>query len=217
MTWDWSYAWSVFPQLLQALGVSVAATLVAFVVAVVLGLALAMGRRSGAKPVAWAAAAFVQFIRSTPLLIQLYFIFYVLPLYGLALSAFAAGVLGLGVHYSTYLSEVYRAGINSVSKGQWEAATALNLSRPATWLRVILPQAIPPVVPVLGNYLLTMFKDTPLLSAITLVEMLQTAKILGSESFRYVEPFTIVGLLFLAVSYPSALLIHRLEIRLSRR
>ena len=217
MTWDWSYTWSILPQLLQALTVAVAATLVGFVVAAILGLLLALGRRSSTRAVSWVAGAFVQFIRSTPLLVQLYFIFYVLPLYGLSLTAFAAGVLGLGVHYSTYLSEVYRAGINSVSRGQWEAATALNLPRSATWLRVILPQAIPPVIPVLGNYLLTMFKDTPLLSAITLVEMLQTAKILGSESFRYVEPFTIVGLLFLAVSYPSAILIRRLEIRVNRR
>jgi polar amino acid transport system permease protein len=217
VTWDWSYTWSILPQLLQALTVAVAATLVAFVVAAILGLLLALGRRSSTRAVSWVAGAFVQFIRSTPLLVQLYFIFYVLPLYGLSLTAFAAGVLGLGVHYSTYLSEVYRAGINSVSRGQWEAATALNLPRSATWLRVILPQAIPPVIPVLGNYLLTMFKDTPLLSAITLVEMLQTAKILGSESFRYVEPFTIVGLLFLAVSYPSAILIRRLEIRVNRR
>lgn len=148
MNWDWSYARSITPQLVDALKVSVEATLGAFVLAAVLGLVLAMLRRSPFRPVAWVASAFVQFIRSTPLLVQLYFIFYVMPAYGLTLSAFAAGVLGLGIHYSTYLSEVYRAGIDSVNRGQWEASVALNFSRPTVWLRIILPQAIPPIVPV---------------------------------------------------------------------
>jgi polar amino acid transport system permease protein len=147
------------------------------------------------------------------LLVQLYFLFYVLPSLGLALSPLTTGILGLGLHYAAYCSEVYRAGIESIPRGQWEAATALNLGRFTTTFKVILPQAIPPVVPALGNYLVAMFKDTPLLSAITVLEMLQQAKILGSESFRYIEPLTLVGLAFLVMSLLAAVAIRALERR----
>lgn len=213
---DWQFMWSLLPQMGSAFGVTIKATLGAFALAAVLGLVIAVGRRSGVKLIDALLAAFVEFVRSTPLLVQLYFLFYVMPRYGLALSPLTAGIIGLGLHYSTYLSEVYRAGIESVAKGQWEAATALDFSRGQTWLRIILPQAVPPIVPMLGNYLVLMFKETPLLSAITVVEMMQTAKIIGAGTFRYLEPFTLVGLLFLVLSYPSALLVKRMERRLAR-
>src|SRR5690606_37212771 len=121
------------------------------------------------------------------------------------------------IHYSTYLSEVYRSGIEAVPKGQWEASTALNFTRTKTWLRIIFPQSIPPTIPVMGNYLIVMFKETPTLSAITVVELLLTAKELGSSSFKYVEPLTLVGIIFLALSYPSALLVRALEKRMQGR
>jgi len=105
----------------------------------------------------------------------------------------------------------------AVPKGQWEAATALNFSPTRTWFSIIIPQAIPPVIPVMGNYLIGMFKETPLLSAITLVEILQTAKIIGSHSFRYLEPITVVGIVFLLLSYISSIGVQKLEIRLNRR
>ncbi|MFZ5643620.1 MAG: ectoine/hydroxyectoine ABC transporter permease subunit EhuD [Bacillota bacterium] len=215
--WDWEFAISILPQLLKALQITIVATFLGFLLASVAGLLLAFGRRSGIRPLALATGGFVEFVRSTPLLAQLYFIFYVLPHLGLTLSPLMAGVVGLGLHYSTYLSEVYRAGIDAVPRGQWEAATALNFSKSRIWRSIILPQAIPPVVPVMGNYLIGMFKDTPLLSAITLVEVLQQAKIIGDRSFQYVEPITIVGVLFLILSYISSLAIRRLEVRLNRR
>lgn len=215
--WNWEFAFSVFPFILDAMWVTVSATVAAFALALVLGLLLAVLRRSSFKPLTWAVVGVTEFIRSTPLLVQLFFIFYVLPFYGISLSPFAAGTIGLGIHYSTYCAEIYRSGINNVPRGQWEAATALNFSPFKKWTKVILPQAIPPVIPMLGNYLIAMFKETPLLSSITLVEMMQTAKIIGSQTFRYLEPITIVGLLFLVLSYPSALLIGRLEKKLNRR
>ena len=162
----------------------------------------------------------MEFIRSTPLLAQLFFIFYALPqlpYVGISLSPLTAGILGLGIHYSTYLSEVYRAGIDAVPRGQWEAAIALNFSKGRTWLNIILPQAIPPIVPVLGNYLIGMFKDTPMLSAVTVVELLLTARIIGTHSFRFIEPFTMVGILFLVLSYISSLGVQWLEYRLNSR
>jgi polar amino acid transport system permease protein len=155
----------------------------------------------------------VEFVRSTPLLIQLYFLYYVLPEYGLTLSPLVIGILALGLHYSCYTAEVYRAGIEAVPRGQWEAARALSLSPQATWRRVILPQAVPPTLPVLGNYLIAMFKDTPLLAAITVMEMLQTAKLIGAESFRYLEPLTITGVVFLVVSLAASCLVRHLETR----
>ena len=215
--WDWKFAVEILPELLRAVKITISATLVAFVLAAGSGLLLALGRRSSFKPLSLLLGGLIQFIRSTPLLVQLYFIFYALPGLGLVLSPFTAGGLGLGLHYSTYLSEVYRSGIDHIPRSQWEASKALNFSKIRTWVSVILPQAIPPVLPVLGNYLIVMFKETPLLSAITLVELLQTAKIIGSMSFRYNEAFTIVGLLFLALSYPSSLLFRQLENRLNVR
>ncbi len=213
MIWDWDYTRDILPDLLRGLVVTVQATLVGSVVALLLGLVFALLRRSGLRAVRIVTGAFVEFIRSTPLLVQLYVLFFVLPTVGITLSGFQAGVIGLGVHYATYTSEVYRAGIEGVPRGQWEAATALNLPTSRVWRSVILPQAIPRVLPALGNYVIAMFKETPLLSAITVLEMLAIAKGLGSQTFRYLEPLTLVGLLFLLVSLPASLTVRRLERR----
>lgn len=209
--WDWSFTVSILPKLLKSLQITLAATLVAFLLSCFLGLLIAVLKRSRIKPVVWLVGAGVEFIRSTPLLAQVFFVFYVLPKFGFALSPFLAGVLTLGVHYSTYLSEVYRAGIDSIPKGQWEAASVLNFSRSHVWLKIIIPQAIPPMIPVFGNYLIALLKDTPLLSAITLIELLGTAKIIGADSFRYLEPITLAGVIFLAVSYLLSLLVQQLN------
>ncbi|WP_419877480.1 ectoine/hydroxyectoine ABC transporter permease subunit EhuD [Brevibacillus centrosporus] len=214
--WSWSFTWEILPQILEAIQTTILATVIGFALAIVGGLILAFGRRVKQRWLSVVVAGIIEFVRSTPLLVQLYFLFYGLPAIGISFGPFTAGVLGLGIHYSAYLSEVYRSGIDAVPKGQWEAAKALNFSRGKTWSRIILPQAIRPIVPVLGNYLLVMFKETPILSAITLVEMLLTAKMIGSASFRYLEAFTLVGILFLVLSYVSTLLIRRLETRWGR-
>lgn len=215
--WDMSFAIEVFPRLLAALRITVTATVVGFALASVLGLVWAVARRSKIKLVSRLVGLLVDFIRTTPLLAQLYFIFYVFPQFGLTLNAFASGVLGLGLHYSTYLSEVYRSGIDGVPKGQWEASRALNFSTARTWAKIILPQAVPPILPVMGGYLIGMFKQTPLLSAITVVELLQTAQIIGSDTFRYLEPITMVGFLFLVLSYTSSLGVDWLDSKLNKQ
>ncbi|MDH5509570.1 MAG: ectoine/hydroxyectoine ABC transporter permease subunit EhuD [Nitrospinota bacterium] len=211
MIFDWRFALQILPELMRALLVTVQATLAGFAIALVLGMAWALLRRSKSVTFSRTVFWFVEFIRSTPLLVQVYFMFFALPEYGLKLSPLATGVAALGLHYSAYLSEVFRAGIEAVPRGQWEAARALNMSRYRTWTRVILPQAIPPVTPVLGNYLIAMFKDTPMLAAITVMELLQSAKLIGAQTFRYMEPLTLVGLLFLLVSLMSSFIIRRLE------
>ncbi|NMK49788.1 ectoine/hydroxyectoine ABC transporter permease subunit EhuD [Achromobacter sp. Bel] len=213
---DWSFALEILPTLGSALVITIQATVLGMLVAVTLGLVLAMLRRSRLRMVSLPTAFVIEFVRSTPLLVQMYFLFYVLPLTGAKMSPLTTGIVALGVHYATYCAEVYRAGIEAVPRGQWEAATALNMSRWRTAVGVVLPQAIPPVVPALGNYLVAMFKDTPLLSAITVVELLQQSKMIGSATFRYTEPLTLVGLLFLALSLVAAWGVRGMEARLQR-
>lgn len=214
---DLQYAIEIFPTVFSALKVTISATLVGFLIAFVLGLLLALLSRTNNVVVSKITNGAIKFIRNTPLLVQLYFIFYVFPAFGLTLSPFVAGSLGLGVHYGTYLSEVFRSGIDGVAVGQWEVAQALNFTKRQTWTRLILPQTVPPIIPVIGNYFITMFKETPVLSAITLVEILQQAKILGANSFSYVEPITIVGILFFVLSYPASLLIRQLEKKMNSK
>jgi len=210
--WSWDVAADVLPLLLRGLWVTVQAVFWGMLLALALGLVWSVLRRSRRRVLAAPASAAVEFVRSTPLLVQLYFLYYfVLPGCGVPPSAFLTGVLALGMHFSCYTAEVYRAGIDAVPRGQWEAAAALNLTRLQTYRHVVLPQAIPPVIPALGNYLIAMFKETPLLSAITVVEILQRALNYGSEHFRYLEPLTMVGLLYLLVSLSAAALVRRLE------
>lgn len=215
--WSWSFAAEIFSDILKCLPVTVGSTLVAFVVAALVGLVLAVLLQTKIKWLRKILLVLVDLIRSTPLLVQLYVIYYVLPNYGLLLTPFVTGVIGLGIHYSTYLSEVYRSGIDAIPKGQWEAADCLGLTKLQTWLKIVIPEAIPPILPVIGNYLITMFKETPILSAISLIEILQEAKILGSRSFRYIEGFTIVGVLFMAVSLAASFIVVRVTTVVTRK
>ena len=217
MLFDWQFALSILPQLARAAVVTIEATLLGFVVAAVLGLVLALLRRSENPWISTPTGGLIEFIRSTPVLIQIFFLYFVFPRFGIVIPAFTAGVMALGLHYACYCSEVYRAGLEGIPRGQWEAATALNLSPARTYWDVIIPQAIPPVVPALGNYLIGMFKETPLLSAIAVVELMQTAKIIGSETFRYLEPITMVGIFFLIMSLVSAAGVRRVEAWLKSR
>ncbi len=216
MIWDWNFTFEILPKLAGAALVTIEATLLGFAIAATLGLLVAVARIAFPRS-AWGISVVVELVRSTPLLIQIFFLYFVFPKFGVMLDAFTAGVLAIGVHYAAYCSEVYRAGFDNIPRGQWEASIALNLSSWTTLRDIIVPQAIPPIVPALGNYLVALFKETPLLSAIAVLELMQTAKIIGSETFRYTEPITLVGLFFLAMSLVSAALIKALEIMLDRR
>jgi len=211
MEWNWDHAFAVLPQLADGLLVTIQATIVASLLAYVLGLGIAIVKMSKSKLTRISIYWITEFVRRTPILVQLYVVFYVLPDFGIFLSPFVAGVIGLGLHFSTYTSEVYRAGIENVPKGQWEAARSLNYSAYHTWRFVILPQAIPPMFPPLANYLITMFKETPLLSAITVVELFNAANIYSNSHYKYLEPMTLVGLFFLLVSIPAAMIALKIE------
>jgi len=213
MDWDWNFVWEIMPTLIQGVKITILATVLGSILAAIVGLAIALARRSPNRAVSRGVGWFAEFIRGTPLLVQLYFIFYVLPDIGILLPPLVAGVIGLGLHYGTYTAEVYRAGIDNVPRGQWEAAKACNLSARQTWTHIIIPQAIPPMIPALANYFIAMFKETPLLSAITVLELMNQAKSVANTYYRYIEPITLVGAFFLAISLCSVVLLRWLERR----
>ena len=217
MEWDWNFVWQIMPTLLEGLKITIIASIFGAAVAAIVGLFFAILRRSPIAAVSKTTGFVVEFIRGTPLLVQLYFIFYVLPDFGIRLPALVAGVIGLGLHYGTYAAEVYRSGIENVPRGQWEAAKAANLTERQAWIHVILPQAIPPMIPALANYLVAMFKETPLLSAITVLELMNQAKSVANSSYRYIEPMTLVGIFFLIMSLISVFFLRWLEERFARR
>ncbi len=193
--------------------ITILATILGYVLAVVLGLGLALLRRTRRRWLARTVNFLIEFIRGTPLLVQLYFLFYIMPDLGLTLSPLTAGVIGLGLHYATYPAEVYRAGIDNTPRGQWEAAKACNLTSGQSWRHVILPQAIPPMLPALANYFIAMFKETPLLSAITVLELMNQARSVANFNYRYLEPMTLVGAFFLVISLIAVVGLRLLERR----
>ena len=211
MIWDWDFAIGILPSLLRGLRLTLIITFSAFGISLVLGLFVSVFRFLKIPVLSHLLNFYVSFIRGTPLLVQAYMVFFVLPYYGVILDPVPTAIVVLGINYSAYIAEVFRSGIEQLAKGQWEAARALSLSTRRTWTRIVIPQAIRPIIPVLGNYLIQMFKDSAILSAITVLELLGTGLQIGSRTFRYLEPITLVGLLFLAVSVPSSLLVRRLE------
>ena len=214
---DWLFATSILPILLKGLVVTIQATVVGFFVAAVLGLVLAALKSSRLRLIAWPARLITEFIRDTPLLGQLFFLYYVLPEYGIVLPAFLTGALALGIQYSAYTSEVYRAGIESIAKGQTEAACALDLSPLRTFCVIIVPQAIPRIIPALGNYLVSIMKDVPVLSVVSILEMLNVAKIIGDRTFNYLIPLSIVGGLYLVLTLVASAAIRHLDQRLPKQ
>lgn len=218
--WNWSTVIDVFPLIFQAMWTVLGLTIASFIFALLFGIIWTVLRRIPFKPLRWLVIFILNFIRSTPPIVQLFFLYYAwpqIPYIGVTLSSIQAAIIGLGVHFSTYISEVYRSGISDVKKGQWEAATALNYSKWQKWTKIILPQAIPPVIPMIGNYLIIMFKEIPLTLAVGVAGMVVTAKEYGADKFEFVEPLTVVGFFFLVLSYPSALFIRWLEKVTNRR
>ncbi|MFD5078339.1 ectoine/hydroxyectoine ABC transporter permease subunit EhuD [Streptomyces sp. NPDC058371] len=216
MKWDWSAVGDFMPHFRDGLLVTLQALVLGSLISFALGLLWALLMRTPTRWVRWPVGVVTEFVRNTPLLVQLFFLFYVLPEWGLTFSALTTGVVAIGLHYSTYTMQVYRAGIEGVPAGQWEAATALNLPLTRTWTAVILPQAIRRVVPALGNYVISMLKDTPLLMAITVLDMLGEARLFSQEHFQFTEPLTVIGVAFILISYPASLLMRALERRLVR-
>jgi polar amino acid transport system permease protein len=214
---NWQFALSILPILLRGMVVTLQATLVGFVLAAIFGLVLAALKSAPLRLVSWPAKLISEFLRDTPLLVQLFFLYYVLPDYGIVLPAFLTGALALGLQYSAYASEVYRAGLESVPRGQYEAARALDLSSIHTFRIIVLPQAIPRIIPALGNYLVSIMKDVPLLSVVSVLEMLNVAKIIGDRTFNYLIPLSMVGGLYLVMTLVAAAGVRYLDTRLPKQ
>ncbi|CDQ40999.1 MULTISPECIES: ectoine/hydroxyectoine ABC transporter permease subunit EhuD [Virgibacillus] len=218
--WSWEVFAEAFPIVLEGLGITLGLTIACYLFALIFGFFWTFLRRIPFKPINWIVTWVMEFIRSTPPLVQLFFIYYawpMVPVVGVTLDPFTSAILGLGIHFSTYIGEVYRSGIDGVDKGQWEAAKSLNFSTKQKWTKIILPQAIPPTIPMLGNYLIIMFKEVPLASTIGVAGILHMANSYGAQYWTYLEPLTIVAILFLIMSYPSAILINKLEKKMNRR
>jgi polar amino acid transport system substrate-binding protein len=200
--------------LLRSAGLTVALSLLSFPLAVGMGLLIALGRRYGPRPLRWGLGAWVELLRGTPLMLQLYFVFFVLPEVGVVIPAFWTGVLGLAVNYSAYEAEIYRAGLQAVPQGQVDAALALGMSRAQAIRWVVLPQAIRTVIPPVVSDFIALFKDTSVCSVITLVELTKRFSVLSQSTQATLELMALTALLYLLMSYPLALLSRRLEARL---
>lgn len=211
--WQWDFTFEILPRLLWATLNTLMAAGIGYAIALVVGLAFALAQRTPWPAVTRTVREAVEFLRSTPLVLQIFFVFYVGPQFGLRLSPWTAGMIAIGLHYASYLSEVYRGGIDAVPRGQWEACKALNLSTRRTYFRIIIPQALPAALPGMGNYLVGIFKDTPMLSVIGVAELMHTANALGSETYRFLEPYTLVGVIFLVISLPTAAGLRAFEAR----
>ncbi|MBF5003394.1 ectoine/hydroxyectoine ABC transporter permease subunit EhuD [Diaphorobacter caeni] len=207
------HARDFLPILLQGAVVTVQVTVLSFLLSSVIGLVLALGKLSPIKAVSMVSSAIINIIRGLPIIVQLFYIYFVLPDFGIQLSAFQAGVIGLGIAYSAYQAENFRAGIEAVDPGQREAALAMGM-RPAMLMRrVILPQAFRIALPPYGNTLVMMLKDSSLVSTITVAEMTRAGQLIASSTFQNMTVYTLVALLYLAMSLPLVGMLRRLEKR----
>lgn len=204
-----------FPDLMRGALISLELTFCVMLLSLPFGLLLAMAKIGRSRLLRILASFYIEIVRGTPALLQLFYIYFVLPAFGIRFDPFMAGVVGLAINYSAYLAEVYRAGIVAVPHGQVEAAKALGMSRARMMRLIILPQAIRVVVPPLGNYCISLFKDTSLVSIVTVRELIFTGQIISSTNFQYFTVFTIVGAIYLFFSYPAALFVRWLEKRMA--
>ena len=202
------------PILLKGAVVTVEVTVLSFLLSSVIGLGLALMRLSPIKAVSAAGATIVNIIRGLPIIVQLFYIYFVLPDIGIQLTAFQAGVIGLGIAYSAYQAENFRAGIEAVDPGQREAAQAMGMRGALIMRRVILPQAFRIALPPYGNTLVMMLKDSSLVSTITVAEMTRAGQLIASSTFQNMTVYTLVALLYLLMSLPLVFCLRRLERRL---
>jgi len=199
--------------LLAGLVLTIGLTFVVMALSLPFALLVTLGGMSRTRWLRWPIKAYVEVMRGTPLLLQLIYIYYVLPEIGIRLNSFVAGTIGLALNYSAYISEVYRGAIQAVPRGQHDAAAALGLSRGRAMRLVILPQAFRIALPNLGNYFISLFKDTALCSVVSIQEVVFTAQIIAARNFQYFTLYTVVGVMYFVVSFPAARLVGWLERR----
>lgn len=212
MNFDVQFALSMLPVVVEAIPTTILVAIAACIGASLLGFSLEMMRRSN-RYIGWLVRFVIDFIRSTPALVQIYFFYFVLPFYGVTLPALAVGVVGLSIYYSGYLAEVFKAGIEAIPSGQFEAAKAIGLTRFDATVFVIAPQMLRNIAAPMGNYFVGILKSTPYLAVIGVNEMLGASMQVASDTFRYAEPMAIVGIVFLILAVSIAQLVRLLEER----
>ncbi|MBR7954153.1 amino acid ABC transporter permease [Burkholderia cenocepacia] len=205
------------PILLKGAVVTIEITACAFVLSSVLGLILALLKVSRNRAVATAGSTIINVIRGLPIIVQLFYMYFVLPDLGVQLSAFQAGVLGLGIAYSAYQAENFRAGIEAIDRGQIEAAHAIGMRSPMIMRRVVLPQAFRIALPPYGNTLVMLLKDSSVASTITVAEITRAGQLIASSTFQNMSVYTLVALLYLALGLPLMFAVNRLGKRLALR
>ncbi len=204
------------PLLLKGLWLTIAVTVLALCLSTVLGLVWALLRTSGIPALATPTRIFIELLRGIPILVVLFYIYFVMPEIGLDLTAFQAGVIGLALTYSCYIGETFRAGIEAVDTGQVEAAKSIGMKRPLMMRRVILPQAFKIVLPPYANNLVMLLKDSSQVSVISVAELTMQGKMLASSTFNNTTIFTLVALLYLCLTIPLNLLMRRLELAMGK-
>ena len=204
------------PLLYDALVLTLFLGLTSYGIGSVIGLFGALARMSSSKPARYASAGFVAVFRGTPLLVQVLLIYFGLPQFGITIGAIPSAIIALAIHEGAYLTEIYRSGVLSVGAGQHEAAHSLSMNQTQTMRRVVLPQAVRIAVPPAGNRLITAMKDTSLASVITVQELTGVARTVGSATFRYVEMFVMIAVVYLIINTVLSAGVERLEKRLAR-
>jgi polar amino acid transport system permease protein len=210
MNFDFAFAASTVPVILGVIGTTIGVALVSCAGASILGFSFEIARRAGSAP-AYLMRFAIDFIRSTPVLAWLYFLYFVLPHWGLTLPALVVGILGLSIYFSGYLAEVFKAGIDAIPKGQAEAAKALGLNRLDVVSFILAPQMLSNVAAPVGNHFVSILKATPYLAVIAVPEMLGSALDIASNTYRYAEPLTVVGIVFLVLALAIAQGVKLLE------
>jgi len=205
------------PILLTGLKLTILVTVGSLVVATVLGLVWALMRVSGIRALATISRTVINLIRGIPIIVQLFYIYFVLPDFGITLTALQAAIIGLGIAYSAYQAENFRAGIEAIDHGQVEAAQSIGMGWALMMRRVILPQAVRIVLPPYGNTMIMMLKDSSQASTITVAELALQGKLIASATFQNSTVFTLVALLYLTMSIPLIVLTGWLEKKFGRR
>jgi His/Glu/Gln/Arg/opine family amino acid ABC transporter permease subunit len=213
VSFDWSVVWSSLPRLLGGAWMTIWLTVATMALAIPGGLILAVMRLSPFRVISAPAAAFVEFFRATPLILQIYWVYYVLPAYfDVQLSQIGTALFGLACNISSFNCETFRAGIVSIRQGQWNAGLALGMSSTRVFVSIVLPQAVMRVLPALASTWVSLFKDTSLVSIISVAELSYVALQLRAETYRILEVLTAMAALYWLMGYPQAKLvdwIHR--------
>ena len=204
--WHFEVVWENFPIMLSGIGLTIALSILSMLAGAILGMAIALARLSPWTWLRGLAYCYTELFRTTPLLVQIVWVFYVLPLLtGIAFSPFYSGLVSFGLNIAAFMAEIYRAGITSVGRGQSEASLALGMTNAQVMRRILVPQAVTRMIPPIGTMWISLFKDTSLVSAIGVTELMYQARFLAVDTYRPVEIFTICALIYFVITFPQSI------------